>query len=94
MAGHRNRLEKNLIENNGTKGEAAGIRVRGETRDLVIKNNVIRDSRVDKERSKRSASGSRKRSDSSPLRTIKSPLRKICGTNEFSGEGPGTRRQC
>src|SRR5437870_9931220 len=34
MAGHRNRLENNLIENNGTKGEAAGIRVRGETKNL------------------------------------------------------------
>ena len=45
MAGHRNRLEKNLIENNGVKGEAAGIRVRGETRDLVFRNNIIRDTR-------------------------------------------------
>jgi Right handed beta helix region len=41
MAGHRNRLERNVIENNG----AAGIRVRGETRDLVFRNNVIRDTR-------------------------------------------------
>ena len=45
MAGHRNRLENNLIENNGAKGEAAGIRVRGETRDLVFRNNIIRDTR-------------------------------------------------
>jgi hypothetical protein len=45
MAGHRNRLEKNLIENNGAQGEAAGIRVRGETRELVFRNNVIRDTR-------------------------------------------------
>ena len=45
MAGHRNRLEKNLIEDNGLKGEAAGIRVRGETRGLVFKNNIIRDTR-------------------------------------------------
>jgi len=45
MAGHRNRLEKNVIENNGLKGEAAGIRVRGETRGLVFKNNIIRDTR-------------------------------------------------
>ena len=45
MAGHRNRLEKNLIENNGVKGETAGIRVRGETRDLVFRNNIIRDTR-------------------------------------------------
>jgi len=45
MAGHRNRLENNLIENNGTKGEAAGIRVRGETKNLVFRNNIIRDTR-------------------------------------------------
>ena len=45
MAGHRNGLEKNVIENNGLKGEAAGIRVRGETRGLVFKNNIIRDTR-------------------------------------------------
>jgi polygalacturonase len=45
MAGHRNRLENNLIENNGVKADAAGIRVRGETKDLVFKNNIIRDTR-------------------------------------------------
>jgi parallel beta-helix repeat protein len=45
MAGHRNRLENNVIENNGLKGEAAGIRVRGETRNLVFRNNRIRDTR-------------------------------------------------
>jgi polygalacturonase len=45
MAGHRNRLENNLIENNGAKDGAAGIRVRGETKDLVFKNNIIRDTR-------------------------------------------------
>src|SRR5437867_6081922 len=45
MAGHRNRLENNVIENNGAKGDAAGIRVRGETRDLVFRNNIIRDTR-------------------------------------------------
>jgi hypothetical protein len=45
MAGHRNRLEDNLVENNGTKEAVAGIRVRGETRDVVLKNNTIRDTR-------------------------------------------------
>jgi polygalacturonase len=45
MAGHRNRLERNVIENNGGQGEAAGIRVRGEPRDLVFRNNIIRDTR-------------------------------------------------
>lgn len=46
MAGHRNRIEENVIEDNGTKGEVAGIRVRGETQDVVLKGNVIRDSRA------------------------------------------------
>jgi parallel beta-helix repeat protein len=46
MAGHRNRLENNLIENNGAKGNGAGIRVRGETKDLVFKNNIVRDTRA------------------------------------------------
>jgi hypothetical protein len=45
MAGHRNRLEENLIENNGAREPAAGIRVRGETRDLVFRGNTIRDTR-------------------------------------------------
>lgn len=45
MAGHRNRLENNLIENNGTAGEGAGVRIRGETKDVVLKNNRIRDTR-------------------------------------------------
>ena len=45
MAAHRNRLENNLIENNGAKAAAAGIRVRGETKNLVFKNNIIRDTR-------------------------------------------------
>jgi len=45
MAGNRNRLENNVIENNGAKESAAGIRVRGETKDLVFKNNIIRDTR-------------------------------------------------
>lgn len=45
MAGHRNRLEDNVIENNGAKDAAAGIRVRGVTKDLFFKNNIIRDTR-------------------------------------------------
>lgn len=45
MAGHRNRLERNIIENNGGSASAAGIRVQGETRDLVFRDNVIRDTR-------------------------------------------------
>ena len=50
MAGHRNRVENNLIENNGLKRAAAGIRVRGETRDLVFKGNTIRDTRTGDDR--------------------------------------------
>ena len=46
MAGHRNRIEHNLIENNGATAEAAGIRVRGETRNLIFRNNTIRDTRA------------------------------------------------
>jgi len=45
MAAHRNRLEENIIENNGTGDKAAGIRIRGQTNDLVFKNNTIRDTR-------------------------------------------------
>jgi hypothetical protein len=45
MAAHRNRLEENVIENNGTGGKAAGIRIRGQTNDLVFQNNTIRDTR-------------------------------------------------
>jgi len=50
MAGHRNRLESNLIENNGVKHDAAGIRVRGETSGLIFKDNIIRDTRPAGER--------------------------------------------
>jgi hypothetical protein len=50
MAGHRNRVENNLIENNGLNRPAAGIRVRGQTRDLVLKGNTIRDTRAGDQR--------------------------------------------
>lgn len=50
MAGHRNRIENNLIENNGLQAPVAGIRVRGETRDLVFSGNTIRDTRAGEER--------------------------------------------
>lgn len=49
MAAHRNRIEENVIEDNGTNGDSptgnAAIRIRGETRGLVFKGNVIRDTR-------------------------------------------------
>lgn len=67
MAGHRNEVVGNLIENNG-KGEAvAGIRVRGETRDLVFRDNVIRDSRPEGER--RQVTGIRLEEKVGPVRT-------------------------
>jgi parallel beta-helix repeat protein len=47
MAAHRNRLEENIIENNGVGREATGIRIRGYTNDLIFKNNIIRDTRED-----------------------------------------------
>ncbi len=50
MAGHRNKLEANVIENNGVKKDAPGIRVRGETKDLTFTGNVIRDTRSGKDR--------------------------------------------
>jgi len=50
MAAHRNRIEDNIIEDNGTGGEAAGIRIRGYTNDLVFRNNIIRDTRTDSSR--------------------------------------------
>ena len=47
MAGHRNQLIANTIENNGVseKSSGAGIRIRGETNDLVFRDNIIRDTR-------------------------------------------------
>lgn len=45
MAGHRNTLVNNIIEDNGQKEPSAGIRIRGETNGLVFKNNTIRDTR-------------------------------------------------
>lgn len=45
MAAHRNRIEDNIIENNGIGDAAAGIRIRGYTNDLLFKNNTIRDTR-------------------------------------------------
>jgi parallel beta-helix repeat protein len=53
MAGHRNRLESNIVENNGSKQPSAGIRVRGQTHDLVFKDNLIRDTRPDGQRTQK-----------------------------------------
>jgi parallel beta-helix repeat protein len=43
MAPHRNRLEENIVENNG----GAEIRIRGHVNDLVFRNNTIRDGRAE-----------------------------------------------
>ena len=45
MSPHRNRLEGNVIEDNGRNPGTAGIRVRGEPSGLVFEGNVIRDTR-------------------------------------------------
>ncbi len=45
MAAHRNQLKNNVIEDNGIKGEGAGIRIRGETDGLIFEGNEIRDTR-------------------------------------------------
>ncbi len=50
MAAHRNRLEENLIENNGAASGSAGIRVRGHTDSLQLRANIIRDTRPAPER--------------------------------------------
>jgi nitrous oxidase accessory protein NosD len=50
MAGHRNEFVGNLVENNGKTNDAAAIRVRGATRDLVFRDNVLRETRPEGER--------------------------------------------
>lgn len=45
MAAHRNHLKENTIVDNGAKGSASGIRIRGETDGLVLEGNAIRDTR-------------------------------------------------
>jgi parallel beta-helix repeat protein len=45
MGAHRNQLIGNVIENNSTSGQGAGIRIRGETNGLILKGNTIRDTR-------------------------------------------------
>ncbi|RUL83955.1 right-handed parallel beta-helix repeat-containing protein [Tautonia sociabilis] len=46
MSPHRNRLEANLIEDNGREPGTAAIRVRGEPSGLTFEGNVIRDTRT------------------------------------------------
>lgn len=49
MSPHRNRLEDNVIEDNGHEPGTAGIRVRGEPSGLIFEKNLIRDTRSDAE---------------------------------------------
>ncbi|MBE7502140.1 MAG: right-handed parallel beta-helix repeat-containing protein [Verrucomicrobiales bacterium] len=65
MAAHRNRLEANLIENNGWTNDAAGIVVRGATRELVFRDNLIRDTRPREHR--RQTVGIRVEADAGPV---------------------------
>jgi parallel beta-helix repeat protein len=46
MAAHRNCLEENTIEDNGRQSPMAGIRIRGETDGLLLRKNIIRDTRA------------------------------------------------
>ncbi len=41
-SGHRNTFINNVIENNGIRRESAGFWIGGETRDIIISDNVIR----------------------------------------------------
>ncbi|MBD3267795.1 hypothetical protein GF373_14085 [bacterium] len=50
MAPHRNRLENNIIENNGKEAGTAGVRIRGEVNGLMFTNNIIRDTRAEGEK--------------------------------------------
>ncbi len=54
MAGHRNRIEDNLIEDNGSEG-GAGITVDGATEDVMILGNQIRDTRAAGSRTQKTA---------------------------------------
>jgi parallel beta-helix repeat protein len=62
QAAHRNRLEENVIEDNG----GAGIRVDGETSDLEFSRNIIRDTRSGSAR--RQSSGIRLSPNAGPVR--------------------------
>jgi hypothetical protein len=55
MAGHRNVIEDNRIEDNGRTVEGAGIMIDGANHDIVIRHNVIRDTRPAGSRSQHTA---------------------------------------
>jgi hypothetical protein len=50
MSPHRNRLEQNVIADNGRQSGTAGIRIRGEPDGLVFEGNTIRDTREQTQR--------------------------------------------
>ncbi|MGQ9610336.1 MAG: right-handed parallel beta-helix repeat-containing protein, partial [bacterium] len=51
--GHRNLIENNVIQDNGVGGEGCGIYIHGETHDINIINNMIKDTQPDKEKTQR-----------------------------------------
>jgi hypothetical protein len=55
MAGHRNRFEENIVENNGHSPDAAGIMIDGETQGVALKGNTIRETRQGEARTQRTA---------------------------------------
>ena len=50
MSPHRNRLEQNVIADNGRQSGTAGIRIRGEPDGLILEGNTIRDTREQSQR--------------------------------------------
>jgi len=50
MSPHRNRLEQNVIAENGREPGTAGIRIRGKPDGLILEGNAIRDSREQSQR--------------------------------------------
>ncbi len=53
MAGHRNRFEENVIEDNGNPEEGAGVVIDGETHDITFVQNTITDTRPEGEKMQR-----------------------------------------
>ncbi len=51
--GHRNLIENNIIQDNGSGDGGSGIYINGETHDISIINNVIKDTRPDNEKTQR-----------------------------------------
>ena len=50
MAGHRNHFENNEILDNGNETEGYGIRILGETHDLIFQSNCVGDTGKQRQR--------------------------------------------